>query len=260
MSSASKAASDLLWQHWQAGTVLAALPAELRPQTRTEGYAIQAHLEERAAKPILGWKIAATSAAGQRHIGVDGPLAGRLLAERSYASGARVSLEGNHMRLAEPEFAFRIGRRIAPRSASYSVDDVLAHVAALHPAIEIPDSRFEDCAKVGAAHLIADNACGRDFVLGEAASEGWRDLDLAAHNVHAMVGSRITREGIGRNVYGDPRLALTWIANELSGVGIALEEGQIVTTGTCMEPIDVRPGETLDLDYGVLGKMSARFV
>lgn len=259
MSSASKAASDLLWQHWQAGTVFSALPGELRPQTRAEGYAIQAHLEERAAKPIVGWKIAATSAAGQRHIGVDGPLAGRLLAERSHASGAAVSLDGNHMRLAEPEFAFRIGRRIAPRPTPYALDDALAHVSTLHPAIEIPDSRFQDCAKVGAPNLIADNACGRDFVLGEPAAD-WRGLDLAEHKVYATVGSRIVREGIGRNVYGDPRLAFAWIANELSSLGIALEAGQVVTTGTCMEPIDVRPGETLDLDYGVLGKISARFV
>ena len=46
-------------------------------------HAIQACLERRSAFPLFGWKIAATSLDGQRHIGVDGPLAGRLLAERA---------------------------------------------------------------------------------------------------------------------------------------------------------------------------------
>ena len=49
-----------------------------------------------------------------------------------------LDLAGNRMRVAEPEFAFRMGRDLAPRDADYSVDEVLAAVATLHPAIEIP--------------------------------------------------------------------------------------------------------------------------
>ncbi|OYX65958.1 MAG: hypothetical protein B7Y95_23925, partial [Rhizobiales bacterium 32-66-11] len=40
---------------------------------------IQARLAAHSAAPPFGWKIAATSREGQAHIGVDGPLAGRLL-------------------------------------------------------------------------------------------------------------------------------------------------------------------------------------
>ena len=39
------------------------------------------------------------------------------------------------------------------------MDEVLAAVATLHPAIEVPDSRFDDFTIVGAPQLIADNAC-----------------------------------------------------------------------------------------------------
>ena len=48
---------------------------------RAEGYAIRALLEGRGKAPLLGWKIAATRADGQAHLKVDGPLAGRKLAE-----------------------------------------------------------------------------------------------------------------------------------------------------------------------------------
>ena len=78
---AIRQASGLLWGNWQAGTAIDDLPDALAPATREEGYAIQALLEERSAEPRFGWKIAATSKAGQDHIAVSGPLAGRLLAE-----------------------------------------------------------------------------------------------------------------------------------------------------------------------------------
>ena len=55
-------------------------------------------------------RSATTSEAGQRHIGVDGPLAGRLLAERVYPDGAELPFGANAMRVVEEEFAFRMGR------------------------------------------------------------------------------------------------------------------------------------------------------
>ena len=55
---------------------------------------------------------------------------------------------------------------LPPRAAPYTIEEVLAAVETLHPAIEVPDSRYEDFAKVGAAQLIADNACAHYFVLG----------------------------------------------------------------------------------------------
>lgn len=79
----TQAAADPLFRLWQEGRHLTALPQDLRPGTRAEGYAIQALLESRTAQPLFGWKIAATSREGQAHIRVDGPIAGRLLAERA---------------------------------------------------------------------------------------------------------------------------------------------------------------------------------
>ena len=253
-----QAASDLLLRHWWEGTVLPALPEALRPASRAEGYAVQARLERRSAAPLRGWKIAATSQAGQHHIGVDGPLAGRLLAEMVSADGAALPFGANRMRVAEAEFAFRMGRDLPPRAAEYSVAEVLAAVAALHTAIEIPDSRYADFATVGAPQLIADNACAHQFVLGPEAPASWRDIDLAAHRVTGRVAGRMEREGIGSNVLGDPRRALAWLANELSRHGVTLGAGQVVTTGTCLVPMEIRAGDAVSADFGVLGRVSLR--
>jgi 2-keto-4-pentenoate hydratase len=252
-------AAALLWQHWQAGSRIDALPEDCRPRSRSDGYAVQREVLACAGEGLFGWKVAATSRAGQAHIGVDGPLAGRLFAGRAFRHGARVPIGTSLMRVAEPEFAFALGRDLAPRATRYTVDEVLDAVASLHPSIEVPDSRYRDFARVGAPQLIADNACANYFVLGPAAAAGWRALDLVRHRVTCDVSGRYAREGQGANVLGDPRVALTWLVNELSGLGITAQAGLVVTTGTCMVPLEVEPGDRVRADFGVLGTVEARF-
>src|ERR1700749_4832031 len=132
------AASRALNHHWRAGTKFAGFETAQRPRDRAEGYAIQAAIEDTSAKPLFGWKIAATSEAGQKHINVEGPMAGRILAETVIADGGTASMKGNEMRVGEPEFCFRMARDLPPRATPYSVQEVLDAVGALHPAIEIP--------------------------------------------------------------------------------------------------------------------------
>lgn len=256
----AKAASELLASHWRDGTVLDALPPVLRPATRADGYLVQAQIEALSTAPLYGWKIAATSAAGQRHIGIDGPIAGRLLAETVHQDGDAVPFGANRMRVVEAEFAFRMGRDLPPRATPYQQPEVLDAVADLHLAIEIPDSRYADFVTAGGPQLIADNACAHRFVIGPKAQGHWRQLDLAAHRVVGRTGDRPASEGTGANVLGDPRIALTWLANELSALGVTLAAGQTVTTGTCVIPMAIAPGDVVEVDFGELGRMGCRFL
>lgn len=262
---AAAAAARLLWETRLTGQTLQGLPPGLQPTDPARGHAIQALLPAVTGRTVVGWKIAATSAAGQAHIGVSGPLAGRVLSGLVDGDGDTVSLTGNVMRVAEPEFAFRVGRRLAPRQAPYTVPEVLEAMDALLPSIEVPNSRFEDFARAGEAQLIADDACAHRFAIGQPTSADWRRVDLRAHRVRATVhgpdgAAHTQRAGDGTAVLGDPRVALAWLVNEVSGLGVALEPGQFISTGTCMVPLPVRPGDRVEVDYGVLGRLSLRFV
>jgi len=251
-------AAQILLGHWRAVTRLAALPDAVRPHDRAQGYAVQAEVARLTGQPGAGWKIAATSIAGQRHIGVDGPLAGRLLADRMLADGAEVSLAGNGMRVAELEFGFRMARALAPRTEPYSVADTLAAVATLHLTVELPDSRFEDFEHAGAPQLIADFACANRLVVGPAIALDWRARDLSAHAALAYVNGAVVARGSGANVLGDPREALAWIANELRVHAGGLAAGDLVTTGTCVVPVPVREGDDLRADFGDFGTLNVR--
>lgn len=253
----------LIWRHWQNGEPLDRLPQDGLPRSRAQGYAIQACLPEASERDVLGWKIAATSSAGQQHINVSGPLAGRILSGQVLAPGATVPGAGNRMKVAEPEMAFVFAHDLPARAQPYGVDEVMQAVASLHPSIEIPNSRFAVFTQAGEAQLLADNACAHQFILGTAAPEGWRALDLATHPVSARVthrdGQAWARQGSGAAVLGDPRVALTWLVNELGAQGIGLQAGQFVTTGTCMPPLELAEGDEVLADFGVLGRIGMRF-
>lgn len=252
------AASRILHEHWRAGTKLGSLEEQLRPRDRPEAYAIQAAIENTSSGKLFGWKIAATSEAGQRHINVGGPMAGRILQETVIADGGTASMVGNEMRVAEPEFAFCMQVNLPPRDAPYSVQEVLDAVDTLHPAIEIPDSRFADFVGAGAEQTIADNACAHLFVLGAPTESNWRALDLVEHKPVIKLRGR-QYIGHGKNVLGDPLVALTWLANELRELGLTLRAGEIVTTGTCHPPLPIQSGDLFEADFGVIGKVSVRF-
>jgi 2-keto-4-pentenoate hydratase len=252
------AASRNLHQHWRAGTKLAALEPAMRPRDRIEGYAIQGELEHTSRGKLFGWKIAATSKAGQQHINVAGPMAGRILQETVVADGGIASMQGNEMRVAEPEFAFRMARDLPSRSSPYSVREVLDAVDTLHPAFEIPDSRFVDFVSAGEAQLIADNACAHLFVLGAPTSADWRARDLVEERPVIALGGK-THIGHGKNVLGDPCVALAWLANELRGLDLTLRAGEVVTTGTCHQPLPIQAGDFIAADFGVLGHVSVGF-
>ncbi|NUU01728.1 2-keto-4-pentenoate hydratase [Herbaspirillum robiniae] len=249
-------AADLLWDCWAHGRRIPQLPDDLRPADRKEAYDIQARLEARSFAPLAGWKIGATGPGGQKLLNVDAPLAGRLLAERVHRNGSTVSLGDSLMSVIEVEVAFRMRRALPPRATPYTQDEVLDAVGSIHPAIEIPDSRYDRFKEVGAAQLIADNTCADQFVLGAPADVDWRALDLAALKTYGRINGGEQRDGEGAQVLGDPRVALTWLANELSAHGLTLGEGHIVATGSTIVPLAVRAGQTILGDLGVLGSVT----
>jgi 2-keto-4-pentenoate hydratase len=258
MTAKSGDAAAILFKNWQQRTRIDRLPDDCRPADRASGYEVQADVVRLSGQKVIGWKIAATSAAGQKHIGVDGPLAGPLLGNRVLANGATVPLDGNIMKVAEAEFCFRFARSLPKRAEPYTQREVLDAIDALHPAIEVPDSRYNDFARVGAPQLIADTACACWFVLGPATTADWRSRDLVKHAVTAYKSGQPAGTGSGANVLGDPRVAVTWLVNELRTFADGIQKTHIVTTGTCVIPFVIAPGDALRMDFGDFGSVEAQ--
>ena len=257
-SAAIKEAADFLWQIRVQQKRIDALPDHLRPRSLAEGYAIQDAMVTSARQPVSGWKIAATSKAGQEHIGVTEPLSGRLFADFVLKSDSHLPAEPMLMRVMEAEFAFRMGRALPPRTEPYETAEVCAAVEALHLSIEVPDARFNKFDSIGPAQIVADDAFASWFVLGPRVSN-WTDIDLSRQPARVLKNGKIVADGFGANALGDPRLALTWIANHLSKRGISLKPADIVTTGTCIKPAEIGPGDQMIADFPGLGRVTVAF-
>ena len=233
------------------------LPDWCLPQSLADGYAVQRAMVEMSKDRVVGWKIAATSEAGQRHIRVRTPIAGRLFESRVHRSPAGMALGKNRMAVAEAEFAFVMSSDLPAREEPWPMDEVLAAVDTLHPAIELPDSRFTEYTRAGSWQIVADNACAHEFVLGPATDADWRAVDLAAHPVTLWIDGQEATTGTGADALGDPRAALAWIANNHAVQGAALRAGDIVTTGVCGRPSAIVAGNRVVADFGAIGTAEA---
>ena len=251
-------AAAFLWRTRIEQRRIEALPDRLKPQSLADGYAIQDAMVGVAGQPVSGWKIAATSKAGQEHIGVTEPLAGRLFKNFILPDGAQLPAAPLHMAVMEAEFAFRMARDLPPRGAAYGQAEVCDAVAALHLAIEVPDARFERFAEIGPAQIVADDAFAAWFLLGAQVPD-WQRLDLPTQPVRAFKNGALFREGVGADALGDPRIALTWIANHLAQRGIGLKAGDIITTGTCITPANIGPGDQMVAEFVDLGRVAVSF-
>ena len=230
-------AAQLLIRACQDGQRMTMLPPAAQPVDLEQGYQIQDIVAAR--EDVAGWKVAATSLAGQNHIGIAHPIAGRLGASCVLDTAGTADMTGNLMQAAEAEFVFEFSANLPARGKSYDIDEIMACVGALRLGIELPDSRYELFAQAGAPQLIADNACANLFVLGPKVECDWRSDDLANQKISLWLDGVLATEGNGSDALGDPRNALAWLVNHVSQRRIDLLAGQFVTTGVCGDPTAV---------------------
>lgn len=248
-------AAAILNEARRTGSVLQALPEDVRPQTLDEGYAIQDRVCSMWPDRIAGWKTGATAIPVQLKLGTDRPLAGAFFAKTVHASPASIDASRLHHKAIESEFAFRFARPLTPRPAPYTRDEVLAAVDALIPAIEIVGPRFTDLLFGRMPTAVADNTLNAAFVFGSPVTT-WRAAELPAHKVRLSVNDQPAAEGVGADVLGDPVTSLVWTVNHLASRGIALEPGQIISTGTMTGIVILKAGDTATADFGPLGQVT----
>ncbi len=263
MSNAISAAADFLAGHRFDQTKFAHVPEPIRPATLADAYQVQravvARLLARGGGSPVGYKIACTSQLARESLNVPHPLFGRLLSFSTHAAPATLPAAAFTTRTIEPEFGFQMAADVPHSDTPYTIERIRPFVGLAFPSIEIVNHRFDDWSVVGANTVAADNAIHGAWVFG-AGVDGWRELDLAAQTVRLYADGRLVREGAGAAALDHPLNALAWLANALGEHGLALKQGDYVTTGVVCDVYPGAAGETLVADFGPLGSVSMRFV
>ena len=262
-------AAGLLVSTRRTRKMLDALPADCRPGTAEDGYAIQKAFVAAWGEPVAGWKAGATAIAIQQRFGLTEPFLGPFFAPSVMASPARAPADRFEHRGPlrgapkpgvglEVEFAFRMGRDLAPGQGSYSEAQVLDAIDAMIPAFEIIAPRFHAIPFDNPGTAIADCGVNGGMVLGKPVT-AWRGLDYASHKTRLVVDGRTVAEGTGALVLGHPFKSLTWLVNGVTKRGFGLSKGQILTTGSMTGIAYADQGATAIGDFGNLGKVEACF-
>ncbi|KAB2850454.1 MAG: hypothetical protein F9K44_04800 [Hyphomicrobiaceae bacterium] len=226
---------------WKEGSTIP-LPQEGEgPRTRAEAYAIQDRVAELIGGRIAGWKVGATVKAVQQFEGHDGPVPGRIFADRLFQGEAQVAARLYNGAKIEAEFAMRT---TAPLPANITAE-TLAPILDFHPAIELAATRYAPGTGNRAATTfdgIADNGTGGAAVIG-AAVKDWQSLPFTTMAVEATIGASPAIQAYG-GVYRRPPLDIAVETfSDLRARGITVEPGSVLLTGSLTLPTPIRKGE-----------------
>jgi len=241
---------------------LAPLPAGLAPLDETEAYAVQdrlrLHLAGRGLGGLAGFKIGCTTQVMQTYLGIDHPCAGALSSARIYPSGLEFPSAAYVRPGVECEIAVEIARDLAPSEGPFDRKRLQGVVAAVYPAIEIVDDRYDNWREMDLPTLVADDFFHAALVLGPRNAE-WHGIDISAVQGIARIDGVEVGRGVGADILGHPLDALAWLANHRAARGLGLRAGDIVSLGSMTETRWLKPGERAEIEIGGLGTVSLRY-
>jgi 2-keto-4-pentenoate hydratase len=242
---------------------LAPLDPAIAPADPAEGYAVQAALARHlGAFPPAGFKIGATAATMQLHLGIRTPAAGFMMRSGLLASGAVSPYRSWLTPGVECEIAFRLGRDIPP--GEHRQEALAEAVAAVLPAIEIVENRYQGGVGIGTPMLIADRFFHGAAVLG-AEDEGWPADRLAGRALadargRMTVNGTVFAEGQGGDLLGHPLAVLRWLAaSPAAAVFGGLRAGQVILCGSVTPPAWLSGPSQIEVSFDGLGTVTARF-
>lgn len=251
----SKLAASLLRVR-QGGALLGDIPAAVRPADANAAYAIADEIVA-ALRPSLGevrgYKVGATSTAGQKMLGLAEPFYGRVLANNILANDSHWShCDGCTV---EAEVGFVLGRGLPARREPYKVAEVRDAVARVVPLLEINRPSYAKPFEVGGLCLIADNGVTQALVRG---TPGVliRGRSFRRETVQLTHNGREVARGTANVVLGDPLRSLVWLANALSQQQRALKQGDLVASGAMTPPIPMAAGDSVVAQYSSLGRVT----
>ena len=233
--------------------------------TIEDAYAVQkawVAIKLAEGQKIVGHKIGLTSRAMQMSSQINEPDFGTLLDEMVYKDAADIACARFIDPMVEVELAFILKDRL--EGEQVTIFDVLSATDYVVPAVEIIDAR---CHRIDPASkrprkvmdTISDNAANVGIILG---GRPIKPLDLDLRWVSALLYKNgvIEETGVAAGVLNHPANGIAWLAKKFAPHQVALEPGQIILAGSFTRPVKVKAGDTIHVDYGSLGNISARFV
>ena len=213
---------------------------------------------------VIGYKAGLTNPAVQKRFNYPQPVRGTLYEKMMLKDGAEVPARFGARPLFEADLLVEV-KSSAIHDARTPLE-VLRHLSAIIPFIELPDLVVEDPSKIGGVAINLINVGARLGVLGaplpvqadEATVAALRDM-----TVRLLDGDGKELDvGKGSAILDQPLNAVIWLANDLKQSGITLKAGDLLSLGSFSKLLPPKPGTGAKVVYeGLPGNpsVSVRF-
>jgi 2-keto-4-pentenoate hydratase len=199
---------------------------------------------------VVGYKAGLTTAAVQQRFGVNSPIRGVLLEKMLLKDGAEVPAKLGARPFAEPDLVVEVGSSAIHDAKTPA--EVLMHLRAVIPFIELPDLLVADMSKVQGPTIAANNVGARLGVLGTPIpartdagfAEALQKMSVKASDA---TGKELS-SAPGAAILGHPLNAVIWLAADLKKDGIALKPGDLLSLGA-FGNLQVAAGQSIRVVY-----------
>lgn len=213
----------------------------------------------------VGFKAGLTSKPAQERFGATGPVSGVLLEKMILEDGASVPAAYGARPVWEADMLLVV--KDAGIDEARTPEELLEHVSAMRPFIELADLALAEGEPVGANYLQAINVGARLGVAGEEVPlEGSSEEKLKRLAEAKIVATDATggvlAESTGAATLGSPAHAALWLVEDLKKSGRRLEAGDLVSVGSFTPLTPPKPGQAITVRYeGLPGdpEVSVRF-
>ena len=249
---------DELYDAWHNARQISPLTEQNPDMTIEDAYGVQLHTINRRmndGERVVGKKIGITAKPVMQMLKVNQPDFGHLLSGMTHGESETLESKRFCQPRGEGEIAFILNKDLA--GPGITGPDVLAATECVMPAFEIVDSRVTDW-KIKIQDTVADNASAAAFVLGDNAASA-RGIDLATCGMVLEKNGEIIGTGAGAATLGNPVNAVAWLANKLGELGIVLNAGEVILSGSLSIMFPINPGDVLRMSLNRVGGVSCRF-
>jgi 2-oxo-3-hexenedioate decarboxylase len=194
----------------------------------------------------VGLKMGLTSEAKRTQMGLGAPIYGVLTDVMRVRDTFHMA--GTLHPKIEPEIAFHFARGLRGRLGRR---EVMAACTGVCAALEILDSRYRDFKYFSLPDVVADNASGSHFILGER----WlpvTGLSLAEVELAMSVDGVLRQKAKGSAISGDPWLSVVQLCELMTSRGHSLPDDSIVLAGAATVAEPLRVGQVVSLQVGSL--------
>ncbi|WP_349617588.1 2-keto-4-pentenoate hydratase [Azotobacter salinestris] len=198
---------------------------------------------------VVGYKAGLTNPAVQRRFNHDQPVRGTLLAGMLLEDGASVPARFGAQPRVEADLLVRV--KDPEIHAATTPEEVMQHLDALIPFIELPDLLVQDLSRLNGAAITYINVGARLGVMGQPLPASQvLTAQLPGMSVRVLDGEgRELDRGRGSDVMGHPLQAVIWLARDLARSGTRLQAGDLLSLGSFSRPLTPQAGQRVRVVY-----------